>query len=72
MVKTPALLHEEPQPSLSALGVTIVVPVYNEEKGVRGVLERLAKLDLGAPVEILAVNDGSKDGTAAALSEAKA
>ena len=72
MVKTPALLHEEPQPSLSALGVTIVVPVYNEEKGVRGVLERLAKLDLGAPVEILAVNDGSKDGTAAALNEAKA
>ena len=67
MVQTPALLHEEPQPSLSALGVTIVVPVYNEEKGVQGVLERLAKLDLGAPTEILAVNDGSEDGTAAAL-----
>jgi len=67
MVQTPVLLHEEPQPSLSALGVTIVVPVYNEEKGVQGVLERLAKLDLGAPTEILAVNDGSEDGTAAAL-----
>lgn len=67
MQSTPALLHEKPRPSLSALGVTIVVPVYNEEKGVEGVLERLAKLDLGAPVEILAVNDGSKDGTAAAL-----
>lgn len=67
MQSTPALLHEKPRPSLSALGVTIVVPVYNEEKGVEGVLERLAKLELGAPVEILAVNDGSKDGTAAAL-----
>ncbi len=67
MMTTPALLHEDPQAPLTALGVTIVVPVYNEEKGVEGVLERLAKLDLGAPVEILAVNDGSQDGTAAAL-----
>ncbi|HUR28567.1 MAG TPA: glycosyltransferase family 2 protein [Planctomycetota bacterium] len=69
MLTTPALLHEAPQPPLSALGVTIVVPVFNEEKGVQGVLERLSKLDLGAPVEILAVNDGSQDGTAAALRE---
>ncbi|HTF89444.1 MAG TPA: glycosyltransferase family 2 protein [Planctomycetota bacterium] len=63
----PALLHEAPHPPLSAVGITIVVPVFNEEKGVQGVLERLARLDLGAPVEILAVNDGSEDGTAAAL-----
>lgn len=52
---------------LSAHGVTIVVPVYNEEKGVAGVLERLAQLELGAPVEVIAVNDGSEDGTATAL-----
>jgi glycosyltransferase involved in cell wall biosynthesis len=67
MITSPALLHEAPQASLSALGITIVVPVYNEEKGVEGVLDRLAKLDLGAPVEILAVNDGSQDKTAFAL-----
>jgi glycosyltransferase involved in cell wall biosynthesis len=47
----------------SARGVTVVVPVYNEERGVEGVLERLAKLELGAPVELLAIDDGSKDGT---------
>ncbi len=69
MIRTPALLHEAPQAPISALGITIVVPVYNEEKGVQGVLDRLAGLDLGAPVEILAVNDGSQDGTAAALKE---
>lgn len=69
MIRTPALLHEAPQAPISGLGITIVVPVYNEEKGVEGVLERLAKLDLGAPVEILAVNDGSRDGTAEALRE---
>jgi glycosyltransferase involved in cell wall biosynthesis len=51
----------------SAGGVTIVVPVYNEERGVEGVLRRLTGLDLGVPLEVLAVNDGSQDGTAAAL-----
>jgi len=54
---------------LSAAGVTIVVPVYNEERGVAGVLERLSKLDLGAPVHLVAVNDGSRDGTAHALEQ---
>ncbi len=53
-------------------GVTIVVPVYNEEKGVGGVLEGLSKLDLGVPIEVIAVNDGSKDGTAAALEQCAA
>ncbi|MBK8177498.1 MAG: glycosyltransferase family 2 protein [Planctomycetes bacterium] len=67
MIRMPALLHEKPAAPLSAQGITIVVPVYNEEKGVEGVLERLSALDLGAPVEILAVNDGSQDGTAAVL-----
>lgn len=51
----------------SSGGVTIVVPVYNEERGVEGVLRRLSGLDLGVPLEVLAVNDGSKDGTAAVL-----
>jgi len=59
-------IHRE---RLSANGITIVVPVYNEERGVAGVLERLSKLDLGAPVHLVAVNDGSKDGTAQALAE---
>jgi glycosyltransferase involved in cell wall biosynthesis len=51
----------------SAAGVTIVVPVYNEERGVEGVLRRLTGLELGVPLEVLAVNDGSKDGTGAVL-----
>lgn len=65
------LPHEETErgESLSAQGVTIVVPVYNEEHGVQGVMERLSKVELGAPVELLAVNDGSEDGTAAKLEE---
>ena len=51
--------------------MTIVVPVYNEEHAVAGVVERLAQLDLGVPVELLVVNDGSQDGTARTLDALK-
>lgn len=57
---------------LSAHGVTIVVPVFNEEKGVAGVMDRLSKLEVGAPIEVIAVNDGSKDRTAEVLAECAA
>ena len=53
----------------SAQGVTIVVPVFNEERGVAGVIERLSGIQLDVPVELLAVDDGSRDGTAAVLRE---
>lgn len=51
----------------SRTGVTIVVPAYNEEHGLRGVVERLCKLSLGVPLEVLVVDDGSRDGTARVL-----
>jgi glycosyltransferase involved in cell wall biosynthesis len=63
------LISDAPQ---SKDGVTIVIPVYNEENGVSGVMERLAALDIGAPKEILAVNDGSTDSTSVKLAEAAA
>ncbi|MEM8709839.1 MAG: glycosyltransferase family 2 protein, partial [Planctomycetota bacterium] len=50
-------------------GVTIVVPAYDEEGGIEGVVERLTALDLGRPTELLVVNDGSKDKTGALLAE---
>ena len=48
-------------------GVTIVVPAFDEENGIEGVVERLTALDLGRPTEILVVNDGSRDRTADVL-----
>lgn len=51
----------------SARGVTLVVPAYDEEGGIDGVVERLGGLDLGVPLELLVVNDGSKDRTAEKL-----
>jgi glycosyltransferase involved in cell wall biosynthesis len=47
--------------------VTIVVPTFNEQDGIEGVIGRLDALALGVPVEILVVDDGSTDGTALVL-----
>lgn len=48
-------------------GVSVVVPAYNEENGLRGVLEQLQVVlaALPLPAEIIMVDDGSVDDTAA-------
>jgi cellulose synthase/poly-beta-1,6-N-acetylglucosamine synthase-like glycosyltransferase len=43
--------------------LSIVVPVYNEVRTVRSVIERLIAIDLPLAREIIVVNDGSTDGT---------
>jgi glycosyltransferase involved in cell wall biosynthesis len=43
--------------------LSIVVPVYNEVRTVRSVIERLIAIDLPVAREIIVVNDGSTDGT---------
>lgn len=52
--------------------LSIIVPVYNESATIGAVLERLLTIELPLPREIIAVNDGSRDGTAAALDLAAA
>ena len=52
--------------------LSIIVPVYNESATIGAVLKRLLAIDLPIPREIIAVNDGSRDGTAAALDAAAA
>jgi len=45
-------------------GTSIIVPAFNEEEGIEGVVRRLADLEIGGgEVEILVVDDGSTDGT---------
>ncbi|MFI4925557.1 MAG: glycosyltransferase, partial [Vicinamibacteria bacterium] len=50
---------------------SVVVPVYNEEAGLPALFSRLyPALDaLGVPYEILFVNDGSRDRSAALLAD---
>lgn len=47
--------------------MTVVVPAFDEERGIEGVVRRLFGLGLGFPLEVLVVDDGSNDGTAAVL-----
>jgi glycosyltransferase involved in cell wall biosynthesis len=47
--------------------LSILVPVYNEARTVRQVVERLLEIPLPVPREIVVVNDGSTDGTREAL-----
>jgi len=47
--------------------VSIIVPVFNEASTVAVVVDRLLHIDLPAAREIIVVNDGSTDGTRAAL-----
>jgi len=48
-------------------GVTIVVPAFDEERGIEGVVRRLLALEFGRPTELVIVDDGSRDGTGAKL-----
>jgi glycosyltransferase involved in cell wall biosynthesis len=43
--------------------LSIIVPVYNEVRTVRAVIDRLLAIDLPLPRELLIVDDGSTDGT---------
>jgi glycosyltransferase involved in cell wall biosynthesis len=52
--------------------VSIIVPVFNEVRTVRAVIDRLLAIDLPVPREILVVDDGSSDGTGEVLAAAQA
>src|SRR4028118_918684 len=49
--------------------ILIIVPAYDEEGGIQGVLRRIPDEVLGHPVKTVVVDDGSKDATAAIARE---
>ena len=56
---------------MSSPMLSVVIPVYNEEPGLQALFARLypALDDLGVPYELLFVDDGSRDRSAAILGE---
>jgi cellulose synthase/poly-beta-1,6-N-acetylglucosamine synthase-like glycosyltransferase len=49
--------------------VTVIVPAYNEENSIGRCIESLLNQDYKGALEIIIVNDGSKDGTAEIVSK---
>jgi glycosyltransferase involved in cell wall biosynthesis len=51
--------------------LSVITPIYNEENNISLLVERLFKVlpGIGMPFEIIAVNDGSRDGSLARLRE---
>src|SRR5262245_52369889 len=47
--------------------ISVVIPVYNEEKTIREIVRRVQAVDL--PKQIIVVDDGSTDGTRKILEE---
>ena len=43
--------------------LSVIVPVYNEEGGIRALLDRLLPVIEKHKYEVIFVDDGSKDGT---------
>ncbi|MDA2932740.1 glycosyltransferase family 2 protein [Acidobacteria bacterium AH-259-D05] len=65
-METLPALENEHSVRVEKVGVSVLVPAYNEEKSIGQVVAQLCK-ELGAcgwPFEIIAVDDGSTDGTA--------
>jgi glycosyltransferase involved in cell wall biosynthesis len=50
--------------------LTVIVPIHNEERYLPRVLKDLDSVELSVPVEIVAVDDASTDGTPKVLAEA--
>src|ERR1043165_5273790 len=63
--------RHEPFRRHPAMTLSVVIPVYNEESGLARLFARLypALAGLGQPYEVIFVNDGSRDRSAALLRE---
>lgn len=72
MQETSSQTGADSAPSSSAVvreGLSVVIPAYNEERGIGPVLEQLAQTlaQSQRPYEIVVVDDGSRDGTRAVV-----
>lgn len=52
-------------------GVTVLVAAYNEEDSIKATLESIARQKYPGPLEVIVINDGSRDATRERLAEVK-
>ena len=59
----------DPQRRSATVLLSIIIPAYNEERTIQGILDkvRVVELEHGISKEVIVVNDGSRDGTADAV-----
>ncbi|MBU6297941.1 MAG: bifunctional polysaccharide deacetylase/glycosyltransferase family 2 protein, partial [Alphaproteobacteria bacterium] len=57
-----------PEPSAAGLPVSVIIPAYNEEKVIASTIERILNSDYRS-LEVIVVDDGSRDGTAKVVHE---
>ncbi len=62
MTDADAALHELPEPK-TYRSLTVIMPVFNERTTVAEVIRRMRAVDLPVTLEIIAVDDGSSDGS---------
>lgn len=75
-LSTPASCHPSlnPRPADVLPSISVVAPAYNEEEVLDTFYQRVTKVltELGAPYEIVLVNDGSRDNTLALMHQMRA
>jgi glycosyltransferase involved in cell wall biosynthesis len=59
----------EPSSSRSAPLLSVLIPVYNEARTLRTIIRRVLASPVALPMELVCVDDGSRDGSAAILDE---
>ena len=52
---------------MTDVDISLIIPCYNEEKNIEGLLKNICKNEFLKKFEIIVVNDGSQDNTASIL-----
>ena len=61
-----------PEPDGGAVAVSVIIAAYNEEKVIAATLASVLRTDFAGPLEVVVVDDGSRDDTRAVVDEVAA